>query len=166
MNLDTGLLALADVSQVERRLDTFLLSLRAMLAALNAAAAMLVIFGWARRQPSALPESLPGMYERLINSGRHLGAKAVRSNTPREQARHISLAAAAVADQTVMFRDRAAEDARLVSREARQLAASYERATYAPESAEQLVIHYAEGRDWSPLWSALRRLRLGRLGRR
>jgi hypothetical protein len=166
MRLDAGLSALRDASEAERRLGTVTGSVRWSLFALNALVAALVLWPWLRRRPSGPPGSLPGLFERLTTYGGRLGSQAREADTPREYAERLSVGAIEAAETAHFRKGRAEEDAALVQREATQLALAYEKAIYAPETTELLVAAYAESRDWTPLFSALRRLWTARLVRR
>jgi hypothetical protein len=107
-----------------------------------------------------------GLFARLEKYGSRLGSPPRESDTPREYLASLTTAADAAADQATFFKGRAEEAASLVHADAGRLVLAFEKSTYAPEATEIIVSHYEQGRDWSALWAALRRLGMTRWGRR
>ncbi len=159
LGMESGLSALREEAEIERRAGIVTQSARWSLFALSLLFSLLVMRRWFGPASQAAPESLSWLFERLMQGARRLGVRILPTDTPRDVGRSL-VTAANVRAQSATWQKSAAEDAAsLVRREAERLAVAYEKATYAPDATETLVAHYAESRDWGPLWSAIRRLR-------
>ncbi len=158
MGVSSGLAALQQAAEEERRFSRVSGLTRWGLLALNVLAALWVLRARAWLRLASPPDSMDGLFERLTRYGSRLGSPMRESDTPREYLTSLTNAADEAADQATLFKDRAQEAASLVHTDAGRLMLAFEKSTYAPEETELIVSQYEQGRDWSPLWAALRRL--------
>jgi hypothetical protein len=166
MGVSSGLSALQEAAAEEQRISRISSLIRWGLLILNGMAVIWVLRTRKRLRPAPPPEAVDGLFHRLREYGVRLGSPARDSETPREYVASLTEAADLTADEALLFRNRAGDAASLVRREAGRLGLAYEKSTYAPESTEVVVSRFEEGHDWSPLWSALRRLWMARWGKR
>ena len=166
MGITSGLSALQQAAEDERRFGRIAGLTRWGLLALNAAAVLWVLRTRSRLKPAPMPDSLDGLFARLTQYGSRLGLSARESDTPREYLSALTVATDDAANQAALFKSRAEEAASIVHRDAGRLVMAFEKATYAPEATEAIVSRYEQGRDWSDLWAALRRLTMTRRGKR
>ena len=162
--LESGLAQLRQLAELEHSLSQRTIAARAGLGLLCGWLALCL--GLMLAAPGGAREAgeMIDLYARLTRWGARLGRSPRATETPREFARALGVAAEAAAERAIARPERAEAAAKAVKHDVAIVAESYEVYRYAPAS-RQMMVEYNLNRDWDSLWSNLRRLWIARRGK-